>query len=59
MNSKPKYTISCRYALAKTYRIVINPNLSAKMRSLLALRNIGVIFSVHGDSTWATLLPGT
>ena len=40
-------------------RIVINLCLDPKMRSIVALRNIEVIFSVHGDSTWVTPPPGT
>ena len=59
MNSNPKFATSCRDTLVKIYRIVINLILSTKMRSPLALRNIGVIFSVRGDSICVTLLPGT
>ena len=49
--SNSKFTTSCRDLLAKTSRIMINLFLSPKMRSPLTLRHIGVIFSVHGDST--------
>ena len=59
MNSNPKFATSCSYELAKTPRIVIKLILSPKMRPPLALRNIGVIFSVHGDSICVTPLQGT
>ena len=59
MNSNPKFATSCSYELAKTPRIVINLILSTKMRSALVLSNIEVIFSVHRDSIWSTLLTNT
>ena len=59
MDSNPKYATARCDPLAKPYRIVINLFLGHKMRSPLALSNIEVMFSVHGDSIWTTLPPGT
>ena len=58
MNSNDKYATPCRDPLVKTYRIVINLFSSPKW-GLLVLSNIVVMFSVRGDSIWATLLPRT
>ena len=49
MNANPKFITSWWDSVVYTSRIVINPVLDPKMRSPLALRNTGVIFSVHGD----------
>ena len=49
MVSGPKDATSGWDSVVYTSRIVINPVLDPKMRSPLALRNTGVIFSVHGD----------
>ena len=38
---------------------MINPVLYIFVWSSLELSNITVIFSVHGDSVWSTLPPGT
>ena len=59
MNSNPKRATSCRDPVAKTVRIVINLFLSPKMRSPTEMSDIDVMFSVHGDSVWATLPPDT
>ena len=50
MNSNPNGATSRWDPLIKTTRIVIILFFSPKMRSLLVVNNIGVMFSIHGDS---------
>ena len=49
MISDPKWATSWWDSVLYSSRIVINLFLDPKMRSPLALSNIGVMFSVHGD----------
>ena len=50
MDFNPNSTTACRYELAKTVRIVINPFLGPKMGSTLELSTRDVMLGSHRDS---------